>query len=89
MWRSITSVLSLLIVFAAYLWPHAVRYATQDQGAQALGAWKHRIDQIPGQVTHCVVVCELQVGLPAQSLLGVFMLRRAFGAQPGPGLSTV
>lgn len=74
---------------STYLWPHAVRYATEHQGAEALGAREDRVDQLPGQVAHCVVMCELQVGLPAQSLLGVFTLGRTLCAQPGPGLPTI
>lgn len=64
-----------------HLWPHTVRNPTKDQGAQALRAGKHGVDQIPGEVAHCVVVGELQVGLPAQSLLGVFPLWGTLGAQ--------
>lgn len=59
----------------AHLWPHAVRDATQHQRVETLGARQDGVDQVPGQVAHRVVVCELQVGLPAQSLLGVFPLR--------------
>lgn len=72
-----------------YLWPHAVWYATEHQGTQALRALEDGVDELPGQVTHRVVVGELQVGLPAQSLLGVFTLGGAFSAQPGPGLHVV
>lgn len=76
-------------LFVFYLWPHAVRDATEHQGAQALRAGQDRIDELPGQVAHRVVVGELQVGLPAQSLLGVFPLGGAFATQPGPGLPVV
>ena len=65
---------SPLLCKFTYLWPHAVRYATEHQGTQTLGAWKHRINELPGQVAHRVVVGELQVGLPAQSLLWIFTL---------------
>lgn len=74
---------------SAHLRPHAVRDATQHQRVETLGARQDGVDQVPGQVSHCVVVCELQVGLPAQPLLGVFPLRRAVGAQPGLGLPTI
>lgn len=77
------------MVSPAHLWPHAVRDATQHQGVETLGACQDGIDQVPGQVAHRVVVCELQVGLPAQPLLGVLPLRRAVGVQPGPGLLSI
>ena len=54
-----------------YLRPHAVWDAPQHQGAEAVGAGQVGGDDVPGEVTHRVVVGELQVGLPAQPLLGV------------------
>lgn len=66
-----------------------MRDATKHQGAQALRARQDRVDQLPSQVTHRVVVCELQVGLPAQPLLGVLVLRRALSVKPRPRLRAV
>lgn len=57
-----------------HLWSHAVWYATQHQGAEAFRAGQDGGDEVPGQVSYGVVVGELQVGLPAQPLLGVLSL---------------
>ena len=57
-----------------YLWSHAVWYAPQHQGAEAFRVGQDGGDEVPGQVSYGVVVGELQVGLPAQPLLGVLSL---------------
>lgn len=57
-----------------HLGPHAVGNTPQNQRPQPVGAGQAGGDQVPGQVTHCVVMGELQVSLPAQPLLRVLML---------------
>lgn len=72
-----------------HLRPHSVRDAGKDQRAQAVGPRQAGRDAVPGQVAHRVVVGELQVGLPAQPLLGVLALGGALPTQPLMGLQAI
>lgn len=74
---------------SADLWSHAVRYAPQHEGPKAVWAGQCGGDLVPCQVSYGVIVGELQMGLPAKSLLRVFSLRSFLTTQPFSCLNTV
>lgn len=74
---------------SADLWSHAVRYAPQHEGPKAVWAGQCGGDLVPCQVSYSVIVGELQMGLPAKSLLRVFSLRSSLTTQPFSCLNTV